>query len=277
MPAPQSTGRAALNDNRSSDVALDQYYTQFKVARRCWRLFKMHFGESRYLMVEPSAGTGSFFRMLPPGSVGVDVDPRYPGIITADFLTFVIPAGREAAIIGNPPFGKNASLAVRFFNRAASQASVTIIAMILPRTFRKASVQNRLSRAFHMLFEETVADDAFLFRGRPYNVPATFQIWVRRPQPRPLRQVAPTHVDFEFTTPDRADFAIQRVGARAGRIHHDFTASPNSHYFIRGKVEAVMAQLALADAAKNVAGNPSLAKSEIVALYDEWLARRAAA
>jgi hypothetical protein len=134
--------------------------------------------------------------------------------------------------------------------------SVIAIALILPRTFRKASIENRIDRAFHLLREETVPDDAFLFRSKLYNVPAVFKIWERRGELRGLRHVETQHPDFEFTTSDRADFAIQRVGARAGRVHHDFTVSPSSHYFIRGNVEAIMARLDFASVVGNVAGNP---------------------
>ena len=76
-----------------------------------------------------------------------------------------------------------------------------------------------------------------------------------------------------FITPDLADFAIERVGARAGRVHRDFTAGPNSHYFIRGDVEADMRRLDFTSVMGNAAGNPSLSKSEIVLLYSEWIGR----
>lgn len=291
----------------SSPIDRDQYYTREDVSARFYRTFKKHFDPGLYLMVEPSAGTGSFLKLLPDGSVGYDVDPQYPGIIPDDFLNVEIKSHRPVAIIGNPPFGKNASMAVKFFNHAARQSNV--IALILPRSFRKASIQNRLDQAFHLIFDETVPDDAFLFEGKPFNVPATFQIWERRSVLRRLRNVEVQHPDFEFTTADKAHFAIQRVGARAGRLHHDFGASPSSHYFIRdkvgkamaqlnlrsvtgdvagnpslakskivyGKVEEAMAQLDFRSVTGNVAGNPSLAKSEIVSLYREWTELRAAA
>jgi predicted RNA methylase len=265
-----STVPPALNDNRRSDERLDQYYTQTAVAAYFYRVFQEHFDPARYLMVEPSAGTGSFYKLLLPGSLGYDVDPKYPGIETADFLTVKIASDRDkTAAIGNPPFGKNASMAVRFFNHAARQSSV--IALILPRSFRKASIQNRLDRDFHLVWEETVPENAFLFEGKPYSVPAVFQVWERRSEPRALMLVETKHPDFEFITPGQADFAIQRVGARAGRVHRDFTASPSSHYFIQGNVEAIMAQLDFASVVGDVAGNPSLAKTEIVSLYREFI------
>lgn len=260
-----SAPRPASNDNRAADVRLGQYYTLDAVAEKFWTVFRKHFDPALYLMVEPSAGTGSFLKLLPAGSLAYDVDPKYPGIQTADFLTVMLPSDRNVAIIGNPPFGKNASMAVRFFNHAAWQSSV--IALVLPRSFRKASIQNRLDRAFHLVHEEVVPDDAFLFRSKPYNVPAVFQIWERRSEQRKLWPVETEHPDFEFTEPNRADFAIQRVGARAGRVHRNVRASPSSHYFIRGDVEGVMAELDFASVTGNVAGNPSLSKSEIVYLY----------
>lgn len=256
---------AASNDNRASDAELDQYYTREDVAAYFYAIFQEHFDPTRLQMVEPSAGTGSFFKLLPADCLGYDVEPKYPGIETADFLTVQLQSDRPIGIIGNPPFGKNASKAVRFFNHAAPQSS--LIAMILPRTFRKGSITNRLDPAFHLVREEKVPDNAFLFRSKPYNVPAIFQIWERRAEKRGRQPVETRHPDFEFTDPGRADFAVQRVGARAGRVHHDFTASPSSHYFIRGNVEAIMAQLDFASVAADVAGNPSLAKSEIVSLY----------
>lgn len=170
------TTYSAINDNFSSSIGLDQYYTRQDVAERLYSVFKEHFDPNQYQMVEPSAGTGSFLKLLPGGSLAYDVDPKYPGIQTADFLKIEIESDRdrEIVIIGNPPFGKNTGMAVRFFNRAARRANV--IAFIVPRTFRKASVVNRLDRHFHLLREEPVPSNAFLFNSKPYNVPAVFQI-----------------------------------------------------------------------------------------------------
>jgi hypothetical protein len=272
-PAPVGTApNAAINDNKSSDEVLGQYYTREDLAARFYDVFCGRFDPSLYQIVEPSAGEGAFFKLLPPGSLGYDVEPKYPGIATSDFLEVTIPSDRRIAIIGNPPFGRNASMAVRFFNHAACQCDV--IALILPRSFRKASIENRLDPAFHLVHEELVPDNAFIFRAKPYNVPAIFQMWRRHLQPRKLQQIETDHPDFAFTTPDLADFAIQRVGARAGRVHFDLTMSPSSHYFIKGAVEDIMTKIDFSRVVGNVAGNPSLSKSEIVAMYREWVARQ---
>lgn len=267
----RSDTAAATNDDVASDVLLDQYYTRLEVAAYLYRTVQLLFDLALFLIVEPSAGMGSFYRLFPFGSLGYDVDPKYPGILKADFLTVQIKTDRKIAVIGNPPFGRNSNMAIDFFNHAARQAHV--IAMILPRTFRKPWAENQLDRAFHLLREETVPDNAFLFRGKPFNVPTVFQIWERRPEKRALRIRETRHPDFEFTTADLADFAIQRVGAQAGRVHRGFKKSKKSHYFIRGDVENIMVQLRgeFSKVAGDVAGNPSLAKAEIVSLYREWL------
>lgn len=266
--ASKDTKPTRAEDKCSSDVRLNQYYTCNDVAKRLYAIFCEHIDPTAVRIVEPSAGEGAFFKMLPPGSLGFDVDPKCPGMVTADFLHVEICADLPVAVLGNPPFGKNASMAVRFFNHAAHQSD--LIAFIMPRSVRKAAIENRLNSDFHLLREEDVPESAFLFRGKPFDVPAVFQIWERRSHPRLLKPVATKHPDFEFTSPDRADFAIQRVGARAGRVHRDFKASPNSHYFIRGKVESVMRELDFTTVTGDVAGNPSLAKSEIIRLYLAW-------
>lgn len=267
--ALQGSKRASSIEARASERKLDQYYTQRDIAKWLYDVFQEHFDPSRYHMFEPSAGTGSFYDLLPPGSLGCDVDPKHPSIQTADFLTMQIRSDKDIAIIGNPPFGVQSELAVRFFNHAAIQASV--IAFILPATFRKTSIQRRLNTSFHLMRQEDVPEYAFLFRSKPHNVPTVFQIWERRRELRELPHVETRHPDFEFTTPERATFAIQRIGARAGRIHDDLTVSRSSHYFIRGDVRNTMERLDLASAAGNVAAIPSLAKSEIVSLYREYI------
>lgn len=266
--ALSSTPRVPVD--QTSKRHLDQIYTRDDVAQLLYDLFKGYFDPTNYVMIEPSAGTGPFYKLLPVGSLGYDLEPKCEGVEKADFLTVEIDIPREkVAVIGNPPFGKNASLAVRFFNHAAGQSSV--IAFIVPRSFKKASIENRLDRKFHLVREMPVPKDAFLFDDQPYDVPCVFQIWERRETKRVLRPTRTTHSDFKFTTVDRAHFAIRRIGARAGHIDHDLNKSASSHYFIKGlagrNVEAIMRQLDFASVAGNTAGCPSIAKSEIVALY----------
>lgn len=262
----------ALKYDRETARLLDQYYTDPVLAAACMETVKLYFDVSQMVLVEPSAGDGSFLRVMPAGTIAVDIAPRGPGIIEADFLEFTIESDRKIGFVGNPPYGWCCSKALAFIARAAQCAS--FIAFILPRTFKKERTQAKINQYFHLIYEKVVPDHAFLFCGEPYNVPAVFQIWELRPYRRDLPCFETNHPDFVFTKPERADFAIQRVGANAGQIHYNFNLKESSHHFILGKVQHIMRQLDLPAIAANTAGNPSVSKSEIVRLYREHVATK---
>lgn len=259
--------------SRGQDKELSQFYTRSYLAKRYYRRLLKYYDSSSLQMVEPSAGWGVFLVLMPSGSFGCDIQPMGNGIYEGDFLTLEIRSNRRIACIGNPPFGTNARLAICFFNHAASFSDV--IAFIVPQTFRKTATINKLDDAFHLLHEELVPDDAFIFQGKRRSVPTVFQIWVRQKDRRAKLPDVKTHPDFEFTSREKADFAIQRIGHRAGRVHDALWRSDEAHYFIKGNVKQVMKSLerAFAGVAQNTAGNPSLSMAEIVSIYSEQIAK----
>lgn len=83
----------------------------------------------------------------------MDILPTKSGILHQDFFTYEHSATtKKVIVIGNPPFGFKASLAVKFFNKAASFADY--IAFILPASFMKDSVKNQLDLGFKLVFEK---------------------------------------------------------------------------------------------------------------------------
>lgn len=132
----------------------------------------------------------------------------------------------------------------------------------------------RLHRNFFLVRQEAVPQDSFSFLGEPYNVPCVFQVWERRSGQRPISDAPLTTQDFQFVAKPEAEFAFQRVGARAGSIHHDFKhRSESSHYFIRPlpvlteKVLGVLSGVNWEGIRARTAGNPSIAKRELVSAY----------
>lgn len=274
--APAAASVEASSEEYARAVELNQIFTRPAVARLLWHSFLKHFDPGKYLMMEPSAGEGAFLALLPSGSVGIDLDPKREGVIEADFLRTMTWSAKPIAVIGNPPYGRVARTAIAFVNHAAKQAEV--VAFILPRSFRKAAIVNRLHSHLHLLHEEDVPDNAFTFRLKSKHVPTVFQIWVRRPWPREPRFTGTRHPDFEFVKDSAlADFAIQRIGAQAGTVHLDVTADTSWHYLVRGDVLDVMTRLPFKDRARDTAGTPSLAKCEIVELYAEYVSRNPSA
>jgi predicted RNA methylase len=266
--------KTAVQDNSRK---LDQFYTDPTYAQQFLTTISKLVDLDQYdHLLEPSAGTGSFYNLLDSKRrIGLDLEPKATGIIKTDFFDWAPPAGKIITI-GNPPFGKNAALAVKFFNRAAEFSDV--IAFVIPKTFRKASIINRLNANFHMIHDETVPDHSFIFNGTAYNVPCAGQIWQRKATPREkiiTLKLSQIKTWFELVEPAQSDFAIQRVGGRAGliRLADRMNFSAESHYFIQAhdpRVLPVFQQVDFDRVKFNTAGNPSVSPSELIEL---WVAK----
>jgi len=254
--------------------SLDQFFTKPSVALECVKALDAYMSSSinSWLWVEPSAGSGVFFDLMRHPKIGLDIMSQRADITQTDFLSWHPgTVRRKIAVVGNPPFGKNASLARRFFDHAASFADV--VAFIVPRTFEKPLFVNRLNRHMHRVHAQILDECSFEFENAPYSVPTAFQIWERRTAVRPLIESVRTHRDFDFVTKPFADFAFQRVGARAGLVSLEGLAkSPQSHYFMSARAprRTVFDRLRAIDwepIKHRTAGNPSIGKGELVAAY----------
>lgn len=256
---------------------LDQFYTSRPIALRCLDFLErtIHISETDTFL-EPSAGDGAFLELLlaraPGRCVGIDIDPMHPEVLHGSFLDYEAPTvpGRRITV-GNPPFGKNSSLAVAFFKHAARFSN--IVAFVVPLTFRKASMQKRLPSDFELVDELTLPPESFVFEGSPYSVPCSFQIWRQTDAKRVHVDTPLQHPDFEFCEPAEAEFAIRRIGALAGKVLRDFEGySPNSHYYIRpcAGIENLARLFEAIDwdrVKHNTAGVPSISKRELVVAY----------
>jgi len=239
---------------------LDKFYTDPQIADLCASTFYKYV-DSNSVVVEPAAGAGAF---APYVTKMYDILPEGPGIEQADFLSLSI---EDKYFLGNPPFGKNSSLAKKFFNHAAKGKG--IIGFILPRTFRKVSIQNALDLHFHLIEDVLLPEKSFTLDGKPYSVPCVFQVWKYLAEPRQKITLPTTHKNFSFVTAETADFSIRRVGGSAGKVNEHNNYAAASNYFIKGEVkeEFMSLEQEFRDAAKNTAGNPSLSKGELIYLY----------
>lgn len=265
---------ADVRDVRTA-IKFDQYDTRRDHAAKLMEYVAQHLDLTGHLLLEPSAGDGSFYDLMRHGSIGIDIVSRHPGVANADFLATEITSRWPIAVIGNPPFGTGGSLAKRFFKHAATFADV--IAMVFPASFQKVSVQNQLPLNFELLQEQLLPRNAFLLQGKSYDVSTIFQIWKRVEVLRNRVSTRTVHTDFAFVKPSKGTFGIRRNGGLAGLIHDDLGANPKSNYFIHpvhSGVRTIMASLDLANVAAQVTGAKSLAKSEIVALYDDFIRQR---
>jgi hypothetical protein len=257
---------------RAINGGLDDYYTNPAYATHCSRIVSTFKKPEIKNIIEPSAGNGSFCEGIGIikgsndwGVFMYDISPQTDFIEQMDFFATALP--NDALVIGNPPFGFGANLAIKFFNHAAV-FDVPIIAFILPRTFKKTSVKTKLNKNYHIVYEEDCPKNSFLLEGKPYDVPCVFQIWEHREEER-VDEIWPTDNKWiEFTSQEDADFCIRRVGGRAGQV---LDGSPKQYsvtstYFCKEKIpgakEAVR-KIDFSDIINSTAGVRSLSKREL--------------
>lgn len=247
----------------------DEYYTRNDVASHFVHQTIKDIDKRIALFVEPSAGTGAFVEpLLELGEsvVAYDINPKHPEVAQADFLDLQVPkrfTNATTVTIGNPPFGFASNNAIKFFNRCAEFSDY--IAFIVPRTFKKNSVQNRLDKHFHLLKEYTVPKYSFVLDGKSHDVPCVFQIWEKREQLRPVK-AGNLGKYLKQVKPKDADFAMRRVGGRAGQILKGLDHSESSTYFfkeVQRGVKDCLKDADFEDTRNNTAGVRSISQLEI--------------
>ena len=198
---------------------LDQFYTSRAISKSLTKSVEKYFKDFD-IVLEPSAGDGSFFDLLPKNKrIGIDLEPHHNQIIQGDFFDFNPEKSKTYFTIGNPPFGKNSSLAVKFFNHAANFSS--FIAFIVPRTFRKDFTQNKLNLSFELISEEILPKNSFYgLSGELYDVPTVFQVWKKQAFDRQKVIIHNKHPDFDFLGTE--DYTFKSV---------DVTVVNNDSYF----------------------------------------------
>lgn len=217
---------------------LDKFYTKSSIAQACLNELDLN---SYDFILEPSAGDGSFSRLI-PNCYAIDIAPGAEDIVQQDFFLYKPTVEGRILVVGNPPFGQQSTLALKFFNHAASFA--TTIAFILPRSFKKVSLQNQLDLNFSLIKEMDLPEDSFTLDEEDYGVPCVFQVWERTEKPREKVKMKTTTTLFEFTkNPDDADFRIQRVGGNAGKAYADKNGAVSSNYYLINKTSLSVEQL----------------------------------
>jgi hypothetical protein len=229
---------------------MDQFYTRDEVASRLYNTFCEKVDVSNFdIILEPSAGKGAFYKLLPEDErVGLDLEPKYEGIQQLNFFDYVPLPLKIYAVIGNPPFGRVCSTAVDFFNKAAEFSKV--IAFIIPRTFNRISIQNRLNLNFSLIYTEDLPLNPCCFEPK-MSAKCCFQIWTRNTTPRKVTNLPSSHRDFSFvkygplddlgipTLPDKSSFdlVIKAYGANCGKIiPYSDALRAKSYHFIKSHI-----------------------------------------
>ena len=220
---------------------IDKYYTKDIVVDLCLNLVKKHIQiNADDLIIEPSAGNGSFIigiKALTSNFKFYDLEPENAEIIKQDYLLYDHDTIKSSIIgkihiIGNPPFGRQSSLAIKFIKKSCEFCNS--VSFILPKSFKKDSLKRSFPLDFHLICEIDLPDKSFLVDGVEHNVPCIFQIWERKTYNRALiEKLEPFNFMFVEKI-ENPDISFRRVGVNAGVIDIKIDEkSIQSHYFIK--------------------------------------------
>ncbi len=212
----------------------EQYYTPNDTAQEVFNnLLEMVPDLSSRVFIEPAGGTGSFINAAI--EVGIkdiisfDIEPHHPKVKAGDFLLQQIDAV-DAITVTNPPFGRNNSLSIPFFNHSAKTSEY--IVFVVPRSWRKWTVQNKLDRRFELIRDDDLTINYVDVNGehgyKNNNLRTCIQYWKRSDTNlRPIYAVEDMGIITKCKF-DEADVSLTIFGYGCGTIKTDFPRKPNT-------------------------------------------------
>ena len=187
----------------------DQFFTPSSTAKYCYSKFiqileKYGDSEKEYTYIEPSAGNGSFLKILPSDRrIGLDIEPHNDEITKGDYLEWVPSEDKECVngkyvVIGNPPFGLRGQLALKFINHSDKFADY--VSFILPQLFESdgKGVPRKRVIGFNLVHSEKITTDFESPKGDPIKVQCIFQVWSKN------------HVNIDYKIVD-TDISVVKI------------------------------------------------------------------
>ena len=161
---------------------LDQWFTKQSVADMCVsKLHEMGLITEFTNVIEPSAGEGSFVKSLSKYVDGnyifaYDIDPKHDYVEQQDWLQFDGVFDKGTVVVGNPPYGRKAKLAVDFINHSLDVADT--VAFIVPLALSTSwTAQKNVRSDASLVYEMKLPKNSFTFDGKSVDVPSVFQVW----------------------------------------------------------------------------------------------------
>ena len=270
--------------SKQNENGLDQFYTNKDIALKCYnKLIELINLNDFDIHLEPSAGSGSFFNIMnETKKIGLDIEPKEKGIHKMDFFEYKPQQNNKYLVLGNPPFGKVSSLAVKFFNKSAEFANC--IAFIIPRTFKRVSIQNKLNLYFELIYKEDIPITPCCFTPK-MTAKCCFQIWVKKETKREKIIYDKLHNDFKFlkhgpkdtknqpTPPKNCDFVIKAYGGNCGEIIDTNLEllRPKSWHWLKSNIDTELLKNRFRQLdysmSKDTVRQDSLGQQELIYLY----------
>ena len=263
---------------------IDKYYTSSNIVNECMNSIKLVINiQESDLCIEPSAGNGSFINAIKTSFNHYkfyDLEPENNEVIKQDYLELdnneiINKKYSNIHVIGNPPFGRQSSLAIKFIKKSCTFSDS--ISFILPKSFKKDSLKKHFPPNFHLIYEYDLPTNSFIVDKKAYDVPCVFQIWIKKDINRVMPQkLIPNHYKFVKKT-DNHDISFRRVGVNAGDIDiNTDQKSIQSHYFIKFDVELTdelfnKLKNIVYTCKNNTCGPKSISKQELIKEFNRIL------
>lgn len=274
----ETTKKVRLGNTRTTGK--EQYYTPIQTAESIVeRLVQSRPEFLKRTWIEPAGGTGNFIEVLKQFGVSevisYDIEPHHPKVIRGNFLD-QNPPTNNAISIGNPPFGRNNALSVPFFNHCSKFSEY--ICFIVPKSWRKWSVSNRLALNFHLIDDYELSINYVDVDGKQLSKKSVLrtivQTWERRGVNRNLMLVEDRRL-VTRTTPETADVSLTIFGFSCGTVKTDFERVPNTtQMFLRLEHPKALEALNSVDFSRfynNTAYTEALSLPEINYLLNEYV------
>ena len=258
----------------------EQFYTPLELAHTLVGDVEAVLGSLKgKLVLEPAGGTGSFIEAAYAKGVqeviSFDIEPLHDGVLLGSFLDQQL-TQQNLITISNPPFGRNNALSVPFFNHAAGVSDA--ICFVVPRSWRKWSVTNRLDLNFELVFDKDLDIDYVDSTGDLISdksrLATCFQIWRRTLTPRLPVRIKDMGV-IEKVSPELADISLTIFGYGCGTVKQDFDRIPNTtQLFLKLNHPKALAALQSVDFSKfykSTAYTEALSIQEINYLLNEHI------
>jgi len=256
----------------------EQYYTPKPLALELVSQIEKVLGSlAGKTILEPAGGTGAFIEAVQAKGVtrviSFDIEPLHELVTQGNFLEQEIKE-TNLITISNPPFGRNNSLSIPFFNHAAKVSDA--ICFIVPRSWRKWSVTNRLDLGFELALDLDIEIDYVDADGTPLSnknhLATCFQIWKKANVSRSLVRVTDKGI-IEKVSPEQADVSLTIFGYGCGKVKTEFEPIANTtQMFLKLKHPQALAALESVDYSKffkNTAYTEALSLPEINYLLNE--------
>lgn len=254
----------------------DKFYTSKQTVNLCYKYIKNNLKiKNTDLIIEPSAGDGAFIPIIKKISnnyIFYDIKPENKEIIKKNFLKLKNPSSSKSKIhiIGNPPFGRKSSTAIKFIKKCCEFCDT--ISFILPKSFKKDSMKKSFALNFHLKFEIDMPNNSFVIDKTSYDVPCVFQIWIRKNENRQVISKETSKYFIFCKKSDNPDVAIRRVGINAGKVYKDDIQSKNinSHYFIKIIKNRNIILNNKYNIFNNTVGPRSIGRQELIKFYNTF-------